>query len=112
MLFIRNIDEGGNKKVELACKYCNNTESFEESGATLISSSDVKNVRNLRLNKNLAFDLTLPREHQVKCTNRECTKPDDENVPHDLIVFRQDNVNKTYLYHCTFCQHTFHTGGG
>lgn len=112
MLFIRNIESNGVNKVELACKYCNNTESFEESGAKLISSSDFKSSRNPKLNKNLAFDLTLPRETdlEIACKNRDCSKPVD--APNDLIVFRQDNVNKIYLYHCTYCKHTFHTGTG
>jgi len=98
MLFIRNVPKDEEIVAEYFCKYCSHVYSFE-------SLNHIQTTTTTNIPKYIAHDVTLPRRNDVKCTNKSCTTTEHEQ--NEVILLRQDNQQKIYMYYCNNCQETF-----
>lgn len=95
MLFIRNSSEQDEVKVEYFCKYCGNIEDFNAIHTHVDESHETTSY----VPKYVDHDMTLPRVKDTECVN--CKKNTE------MLLLRQDNLNKKYLYYCISCKSTF-----
>jgi DNA-directed RNA polymerase subunit M/transcription elongation factor TFIIS len=100
-LYIK-LDE--DKKLYYHCKNCNNEITNDKPGSICITDNNYidDNVNYKQyISKYIKYDSTLPRVKNIKCPNKDCTKPDDKD--NEVIYVKYDEQNMKYLYHCIYC---------
>lgn len=96
MLFVNN---NTNDKLEYICKNCNNHVIDNSTGTKCLSETIMANEKNnMRIDKTIKFDPTLPRVNFVVCPNVEC-KPEENKV----IYLKTNNSQMKFAYFCCNC---------
>jgi hypothetical protein len=88
------------------CKCCGNEEvQHKQDGSICIMTDDkVDDATKYAqyMNKNLKYDLTLPRVDNIECVNPQCVKKEGEK--NEVIYLKYDPMNMKYMYHCVHCE--------
>jgi DNA-directed RNA polymerase subunit M/transcription elongation factor TFIIS len=108
-LYFIKVDETNNMVYH--CKACGNEEihSKDNGSICIIDDNKVDDATKYSqyMNKYLKYDPTLPRVHNISCTNEKCTKkPNEQN---EIIYLKYDHLNMKYMYHCIHCSHWWRT---
>jgi hypothetical protein len=79
-----------------------------EKGQCIIESNYSDQTTSLRqfVNPHLVHDPTLPHVGNIKCPNADCSKTSQQ--PNDVIYAVVDKKDKKLIFHCCYCQHTWH----
>ena len=95
--------------------YCRNCGYVDEltatEGACILNTQFKKSVQKFShiINPYTKLDPTLPRVHNVKCSNEECkSNKTGEKFP-EVIYIRYDDQNLKYVYICTVCDFIWKT---
>jgi DNA-directed RNA polymerase subunit M/transcription elongation factor TFIIS len=95
------------------CKSCGNEDVVKKETGSICIIDDNKVDDSTKysqyMNKYIKYDPTLPRVHNIPCTNAACTKKHDQKD--EVIYLKYDPINMKFMYYCVHCEHFWKLSG-
>lgn len=102
MMFVNN---STGEKLEYICKNCNNHVIDNIVGTKCLSETILtEDKNNVKIDKTIKYDPTLPRVDFIICPNEACTVEENK-----VIYMKTNNMQMKFTYFCCDCETFWNT---
>ena len=115
-MYYIGINEQNPNELTHYCRNCGYIDNSNIKENSCILRNDIKKGERKFdhiINKYTKLDPTLPRINTVKCPNVKCATNNnegkDDDIKHEVIYLRYDDIKLKYIYLCPTCDHIWKT---
>eukprot|EP00798_Chlamydomonas_sp_ICE-L_P029749 gene29749-biopygen5519 len=116
MMFIRSSSqsssgENDEQRLYFECRNCQSVAPVKDACIFESNHSDDRNSYEQFMSKNIRYDVTLPRAHNIPCPTCSRNNDDDDGGSSSVIFIKYD-ADLKFLYFCERCDTFWKAGGG
>eukprot|EP00798_Chlamydomonas_sp_ICE-L_P027756 gene27756-biopygen5182 len=116
MMFIRSSSqsssgENDEQRLYFECRNCQSVAPVKDACIFESNHSDDRNSYEQFMSKNIRYDVTLPRAHNIPCPTCSRNNDDDDGGSSSVLFIKYD-ADLKFLYFCERCDTFWKAGGG
>ena len=111
-MYYIGINEKNSNQLSYYCRNCGHVDETMTSENVCVLKTQIRKGEqkfNHIINEYTKYDPTLPRVHNIQCTNSACKTNGNHPTPSEVIYIRYDDDNMKYLYMCVTCDTVWKT---
>eukprot|EP00798_Chlamydomonas_sp_ICE-L_P028969 gene28969-biopygen32850 len=116
MMFIRSSSQSSSgqndeQRLYFECRNCQSVAPVKDACIFESNHSDDRNSYEQFMSKNIRYDVTLPRAHNIPCPTCSRNNDDDDGGSSSVLFIKYD-ADLKFLYFCERCDTFWKAGGG